>query len=71
MIEGSKLVRSVSVLDVYTGPQVPKGKKSLALRVAFQADDHTLNEKDPDEVPNERRRIVERLKREFGAELRT
>jgi phenylalanyl-tRNA synthetase beta chain len=70
LIESSKLVRSVSVFDLYTGPQIPKGKKSLALSVVFQADDHTLNEKEPDEVDRERRRIVERLKRELGAELR-
>jgi phenylalanyl-tRNA synthetase beta chain len=71
LMEGSKFVRSVSVLTVYTGPPIPKHKKSLALRVHFQADDHTLNQKDANEVDNERRRIVERLKRELGAELRT
>ena len=70
LIESSKLVRSVSVFDLYTGPQVPKGKKSLALSVVFQADDHTLNEKDPNEVEDERSRIVERLRRELRAELR-
>jgi phenylalanyl-tRNA synthetase beta chain len=71
LIRASKLVRSVSVFDVYRGPPVPKGKKSLALSVAFQAADHTLNEKDPNEVERERKRIVERLKRELGAELRS
>jgi phenylalanyl-tRNA synthetase beta chain len=71
LVDSSRLVRSVSVLSVYTGAPIAKGKKSIALRVIFQADDHTLNEKNPDEVANERRRIVERLKRELNADLRT
>jgi phenylalanyl-tRNA synthetase beta chain len=70
-VGSSKLVRSVSVLSVYIGAPIAKGKKSIALRVIFQADDHTLNEKDPNEVANERRRIVDRLKRDLKADLRT
>ena len=68
LIESSKLVHSVSVLTVYTGPPIPKGKKSLAFSVSYQSGERTLSDAD---VAKERARIVERLKRELNAELRT
>ncbi|HLC27856.1 MAG TPA: phenylalanine--tRNA ligase subunit beta, partial [Dehalococcoidia bacterium] len=67
LIKASKLVCSVSIFDVYTGPQVGKGKKSLAFSLSFQSPERTLSDA---EVARERARIVERLKRELGAELR-
>jgi phenylalanyl-tRNA synthetase beta chain len=67
LIAGSKLVRSVRVFDLYTGPPIPKGKKSLAFSVSYQSPDRTLSDED---VAKERVRIVERLKRELGADLR-
>lgn len=66
-IRQGTLVRAAEVFDVYTGDQVPAGKKSIAIAVTYQADDHTLTD---DEVAKAQRRVVERLKREFGAELR-
>ena len=67
IIEGFPLVRSAAVFDVYTGPPVPAGKKSLAFSLSFQAPDHTLTDA---EVSRQRQRIVEQLKRELRAELR-
>jgi phenylalanyl-tRNA synthetase beta chain len=67
LIESSELVRSVSTFDVYTGPPVPKGKKSLAFSISFQSSTRTLTDED---VARERRRIVDRLRRELGAQLR-
>ena len=67
LIKESELVRSVSIFDVYTGPQVPKGKKSLAFSISFQSAGGTLTDL---EVADERQRIVERLGRELGATLR-
>ncbi|MBI1884893.1 MAG: phenylalanine--tRNA ligase subunit beta [Chloroflexi bacterium] len=66
-IEGSPLVRRARLFDVYTGPPVPPGKKSLAFSVSFQSPGHTLTDA---EVEEERRRIVQRLERELGATLR-
>ena len=66
-IAGSQLVRSVRIFDVYTGDQVPAGKKSLAFSIEYQADDHTLTD---DEVARAQRRLVERLRHDFAAELR-
>ena len=52
---------------MYTGDQVPPGKKSVAFAVTYQSDDHTLTD---EEVAKAQRKIIERLRREFGAELR-
>ena len=68
LIESSKLVHAVSVLSVYTGPPIPNGKKSLAFSVSYQSGERTLSDAD---VARERARIVERLKRELDADLRT
>ncbi|MFN2269426.1 MAG: phenylalanine--tRNA ligase subunit beta [Anaerolineae bacterium] len=64
---GSPLVRSVMLFDIYRGKQVGDGKKSLAYRLVYQADDRTLTDK---EVANLRNKIVRRLERELGATLR-
>ncbi len=40
------LCESVRLFDVYTGPQVGEGKKSLAFALRFRAPDRTLTEKD-------------------------
>ena len=66
-IEASALVREARVFDVYMGDQIPEGKKSLAFAVLYQSDERTLTDED---VAKAQRKIVERLKREFGAELR-
>ena len=46
---------------------MPAGKKSLALSVTYQSPDHTLTDA---EVARAQRAILERLKRQVGAELR-
>jgi len=68
LIKASNLVCSASIFDVYTGPQVGKRKKSLAFSLSFQSPERTLSDA---EVAKERARIVERLRRELGAELRS
>jgi phenylalanyl-tRNA synthetase beta chain len=67
VIEATSLVRDVQVFDVYAGDQVSAGKKSVAFSVTYQSDDHTLTD---DEVAKAQRKLLERLRREFGAELR-
>ncbi|RLC66169.1 MAG: phenylalanine--tRNA ligase subunit beta, partial [Chloroflexi bacterium] len=64
---GSPLVRSVALFDVYRGKQVGSGKKSLAYRLTYQADDRTLTD---GEVAKLRAKIIRRLERELGATLR-
>ncbi|NLF00491.1 MAG: phenylalanine--tRNA ligase subunit beta [Anaerolineales bacterium] len=64
---GGALVRSVVLFDIYRGEQVGAGRKSLAYRLIYQADDRTLTDK---EVAKLREKIVRRLTREVDASLR-
>jgi len=52
---------------VYRGQQLPSGKKSLAFAVDFRALDRTLTDEEADAAVAS---IVDRLARDFGAELR-
>jgi len=65
---GRSLVRSVVLFDVYQGEQVGAGKKSLAYRLTYQANDRTLTDR---EVAKLRGKITRRLERELGATLRS
>jgi phenylalanyl-tRNA synthetase beta chain len=67
IIESFPLVREASIFDVYTGPPVPAGKKSLAYSVSYQSSEKTLTDQD---VAHQRERIVARLRQELAAELR-
>jgi phenylalanyl-tRNA synthetase beta chain len=60
------LLDDAGVFDVYSGPQVGEGKRSLALSLAFRATDRTLTDED---VAPVRERIVAALG-ELGGELR-
>ena len=64
---GGALVDEVVLFDVFTGAPIPQGKKSLAFSVDFRARDRTVPDEEADAAV---RRIVERLQRDFGAELR-
>jgi phenylalanyl-tRNA synthetase beta chain len=64
---GGFLLKDVELFDVYRGEPVPAGRKSLAYALTFQAPDKTLR----DEVASRQvERIVRRLEKELGAELR-
>jgi phenylalanyl-tRNA synthetase beta chain len=67
LIRAFPLVKSVRVFDVYTGDPIPAGKKSLAFAITYQSDKETLTDAD---VAKQRGRIIERLRRELGAEPR-
>jgi phenylalanyl-tRNA synthetase beta chain len=65
-VAARELLDGVSVFDVYSGPQVGEGKRSLALALVFRAPDRTLTDED---VAPVRERIVTGLG-ELGGELR-
>ena len=67
IIRLSSLVRQVLLFDVYSGKQVPPGKKSLAYRLTFQSEDHTLTDAEVDGI---QRKILAKLSDELGATLR-
>ena len=66
-IEQSRLVAEARVFDVYRGEQLPAGKKSIAFAIRYQALDRTLTTEDAN---REQGRLVNRLSRELGAEVR-
>ncbi len=68
IIKGSPLVAAVRTFDVYTGDPIPAGKKSLAFAITYQSPKDTLTDAD---VAKQRTKILERLKRDLNAELRT
>jgi phenylalanyl-tRNA synthetase beta chain len=63
---GGEMLEDVGVFDVYTGPQVGEGMRSLALALSFRASDRNLADED---VAPARERIVAALG-DLGGELR-
>ena len=61
-----KLLKNVSLFDVYEGKNLPAGKKSYGITITLQDDEKTLTDKQIDSVMN---KIIEALKK-LGAELR-
>ncbi|MCX5759562.1 MAG: phenylalanine--tRNA ligase subunit beta, partial [Candidatus Hydrogenedentes bacterium] len=64
---GGKLLESVEIFDVYSGKQVPGGKKSIALSLVFQSAEKTLTDAETQKAWD---RILKRLETGFAAELR-
>jgi phenylalanyl-tRNA synthetase beta chain len=64
---GGELLESVTLFDVYRGPGVDPGRRSLAFRLRFCAQDRTLTDA---EVGGLRSGCVEAVERELGAALR-
>jgi phenylalanyl-tRNA synthetase beta chain len=62
-----KLLADARVFDVYSGPQVGEGRRSLAIALSFRASDRTLSDA---EVAPARERILTALRERFGGELR-
>ncbi|MDA0269929.1 MAG: phenylalanine--tRNA ligase subunit beta [Chloroflexi bacterium] len=67
VLEGSPLVASARVFDVFTGGRLPEGKKSIAFSIRYQVPNRTLTGED---ASREQAKLVKRLEREFGAEQR-
>jgi len=65
--EGGSLLEQARLFDLYTGKGVPEGKKSMAYSMVFRALDRTLTD---EESLDARDRIVKRLGKELGAEIR-
>jgi phenylalanyl-tRNA synthetase beta chain len=62
--ERPKIVRDVRLFDLYQGPNLPAGKKSLAFRVVMQDTERTLTDAEADAA---REALVELWGRRFGA----
>ncbi len=62
-----KYLQDTRLFDVYQGPNIPAGKKSMAFSLVFQSDEKTLTDKD---VEKEVELLLGWLKDELSAELR-
>jgi phenylalanyl-tRNA synthetase beta chain len=62
-----KLLKEVSLFDVYSGSKLPKGKKSYALSFKLQDDSKTLTDK---QIEKAMSKLQEQLEKQAGATLR-
>jgi phenylalanyl-tRNA synthetase beta chain len=64
---GGELLKDAKLFDVYTGKGVEEGKKSLAIALALQSSERTLEEAEITECVDS---VVKAVSAEFGAALR-
>ncbi|MBE7054139.1 MAG: phenylalanine--tRNA ligase subunit beta [Ruminococcaceae bacterium] len=62
-----KILEEIKLFDVYKGSQIDEGKKSVAFSIIYRAEDRTLTD---DEISKVFDKIIEKLKKDFGAQLR-
>ena len=65
--DSARLIEHVALFDVYRGPPVPEGRKSVAFGLSLRAPDRTLTDAEADALCAN---IRERLKSSLGAEIR-
>ncbi len=64
---GSKLMKNISLFDVYEGDKVEAGKKSYALNFVLQNPEKTLTDEEINKVMN---KLIGAYEREVGSKLR-
>lgn len=62
-----KLLKAVTLFDVYKGSNLPEGKKSYAMNFTFQDEHKTLTDKQVDKIMD---KLKQKFESEFGAVLR-
>ena len=62
-----KLLREIRLFDIYRGPGVPAGKKSMAFSLVLRADDRTLTDTDSEAVVT---KVLSALAEKLNAVLR-
>lgn len=62
-----RLLRDVTLFDVYEGKNLEPGKKSYAIAITLQDDEKTLQDKQIESVME---KIISNLKKQLGAQLR-
>jgi phenylalanyl-tRNA synthetase beta chain len=64
---GEELLENVQIFDVYSGPNLPVGKKSLGIRLSYRSSQKTLTDEEVSQVHG---RIVRQLVEVSGAIIR-
>jgi phenylalanyl-tRNA synthetase beta chain len=62
-----KLLKAVTLFDVYEGKNLPAGKKSYAVNFILQDTEKTMSEKAIDAIMQ---KLIQQLTKQLGAELR-
>ncbi len=62
-----EMVREIRLIDLYTGPPIEEGKRSLTYSLLYRADDRTLTDQEVEEVHT---RLVEELERRLPIKVR-
>ena len=62
-----KIVKEIEIFDVYEGEHVKENEKSIAIRIVFGSDTHTLKD---EEINNVFETMLESLKKDLNAQLR-
>ena len=65
---GGRLLRDVTLFDVYTGDPIPQGKKSLAYSLTYHDENRTLTDKNAAKIRN---KIIGAARHRLNAELRS
>lgn len=68
LAQGRPLLKQMDLVDVFTGGAIPKGSRSLTLRLRFQLPDRTLTD---EEVDASVQKILKALESELKGKLRT
>jgi phenylalanyl-tRNA synthetase beta chain len=64
---GGPFLQKVEIFDVYTGKNIPKGKKSLAFSLLFLSKERTLRE---EEISESVEKVIEALEKKLSAQVR-
>lgn len=64
---GKKLLKQLTLFDVYRGDKIPEGKKQYAINFVLQDTEKTLTDQEVEKIMN---KILSVLQNEFGAALR-
>jgi len=65
---GEALIEAATVFDQYLGAPIPEGKKSLAYKISYRADERTLTDT---EINALHQKLVDQIGQLFGAQLRS
>jgi phenylalanyl-tRNA synthetase beta chain len=65
---GQNLIKGIEIFDEYRGDSIPHGKKSLAYKIFYRADDRTLTDS---EVNTMHQRVLDHIGKLFQAQRRS
>lgn len=61
------LIEQIQVFDEYRGPQIGEGKKSLAYKISYRAEDRTLTDSEINDIHQS---LAEKIATDFNAQIR-